>query len=199
MIFCRRGAASWARAARVAKTTATQASLSVVAAHDDVDDPSGGIAAVDVWIDGEGFGCVVHFWILAWTSFRTELWRGAVSAELRLGAKTPPDSCLLVHGVIYRTKIPHRPPTSPCVLPINSETLWDAPRPLGATLIRQPTANPHPCVSLYSTASRNASQEASMMLSLTPTVPQMRWPSPLSISTRVREPAPSLLSMMRTL
>ncbi len=54
-------------------------------------------------------------------------------------------------------------------------------------------------VSLYSTDSRSASQLASMMLSLTPTVPQMRWPSPLSINTRVRDPAPELLSRMRTL
>jgi hypothetical protein len=37
-----------------------------------------------------------------------------------------------------------------------------------------------------------------MMLSLTPTVPQIRWPSPLSI-TRVRAPAPLLPSRMRTL
>ena len=53
--------------------------------------------------------------------------------------------------------------------------------------------------SINSTASRNASQLASMILSLTPTVPQMPRASPLSINTRVREPAPRLLSRMRTL
>jgi len=52
---------------------------------------------------------------------------------------------------------------------------------------------------LYSTASRRASQLASMMLSLTPTVPHTARPSPLSISTRVREPVPAPLSSIRTL
>ena len=52
----------------------------------------------------------------------------------------------------------------------------------------------------YSTASRSASQLASMTLSLTPTVPQMAWPSPLSTKTPGPAPrAPWLLSRMRTL
>ena len=59
--------------------------------------------------------------------------------------------------------------------------------------------NAQPIESLYSTDSRNASQLASMIFSLTPTVPQIRSPSPLSIKTRVRAPVPEFPSRMRTL
>jgi len=57
----------------------------------------------------------------------------------------------------------------------------------------------YPCRSLYSTASRRASQLASMMLALTPTVPQMERPSVVSIKTLVRASVLCLLSRMRTL
>jgi len=53
--------------------------------------------------------------------------------------------------------------------------------------------------SLNSTDSRNASQLASIILSLTPTVPQICAPSPLSINTRVRALVLPVFSKIRTL
>jgi len=53
--------------------------------------------------------------------------------------------------------------------------------------------------SLNSKLSTSASQLASMMLSETPTVPQLSWPSFESISTRVRAPVPCCALMIRTL
>lgn len=53
--------------------------------------------------------------------------------------------------------------------------------------------------SLYSTESTSACQEASMMLSATPTVPQVSRPSPEVISTRVLAAVPLDSSRMRTL
>ena len=54
-------------------------------------------------------------------------------------------------------------------------------------------------LSLYSKLSTRASQLASMMLSETPTVPQLLWPSVETMSTRVRAAVPFWLAMMRTL
>src|SRR5581483_537875 len=53
--------------------------------------------------------------------------------------------------------------------------------------------------SLYSTESTSASQEASMMLSATPTVPQVSLASPEVISTRVFAAVPFDSSRIRTL
>src|SRR5437773_788085 len=53
--------------------------------------------------------------------------------------------------------------------------------------------------SLYSTESTRASQEASMMLSATPTVPHVSCASPEVISTRVLAAVPFDSSRMRTL
>src|SRR5207247_5481882 len=52
---------------------------------------------------------------------------------------------------------------------------------------------------LYSTLSTSASQLASMMLSCTPTVPQVSVPSVLSMMTRVLAAVPLLASTIRTL
>src|SRR5262249_35117342 len=134
-----------------------------------------------------------------------------VAREAGVRAHRPPlgggDVPVAVHLVEHEAREPARLAVArpPAAVPVGRRDVDGRPRGQlrGSVLEQLGGDHRRPCLSsrrsLYSIESTRACHEASMMLSATPTVPQVSFPSPEVTSTRVFAAVPLDSSRIRTL